>query len=173
MGWSIEDKQSDSDKQAQYEFLNTHGLEALLDKIFGIPETPEHKSTPVIERRTRKCSAKEHMSPTPSDEVKKVLASIDLLQAQLEYANEELKAAKYKCRWLELKVAARDDQLKHVSELFEMVMKNASWRSEATELKRENDLLREQLGYLIKQSNSKRGLISTLTRILPFKKEAS
>ncbi len=66
----------------------------------------------------------------------------ELLRRQLNYAMTELKASQYECRWLELKVASRDDQLQYVPELFSKALLLATFQSENEELKRENEMLR-------------------------------
>lgn len=69
----------------------------------------------------------------------------ELLRRQLNFAMTELRACQYKCRWLELKISARDDQLKFMPDLLSKSLMAAAFEAENIELKRENEMLRQSL----------------------------
>lgn len=121
--------------------LDLNGLEALLDRIFSVDEAVPEQNKPIA-FRMRRSRTRDHYSHRSDSQLS---AAVDLLRAQLDYANEELKALKYHSRWLELKVASRDDQLKHFPQLFEVALETAAVKAQSAEIARENEMLKVKL----------------------------
>lgn len=124
--------------------LSLDGLEPLLDQIFSVQYdfVPRDASQTVLSNSGAiDFGAEVDFNPPEGKED----FSSWVLSEKLNATVLALKAYQDKCRWLELKLATKDDQLEYVPELFSKALMLTSVQAENEEFKRENRALLETI----------------------------
>jgi hypothetical protein len=128
--------------------LSLDGLEPLLDQIFGVQYefAPDTRTSAPIDNSNIPTASTESKIPTAHVDFYSVEANPDdrrnqLLTKQLTEIKAELKAFQYEYRYLQLKLAANEDQLQYLPELFSKVLTVSGIQAENAELKLENAAL--------------------------------
>jgi hypothetical protein len=122
--------------------LSLDGLEPLLDQIFGV----QYEFAPDTRTSAPVANSDEPKIPTAHVDFYSVETNPDdqrnqILTKQLSEIKAELTAFQYEYRYLQLKLAANEDQLQYLPELFSKVLTVSGIQAENAELKLENAAL--------------------------------